>query len=287
MSAISLSPKTAWANAQGLPKDVWKGIWIAVAAYVVLSVAFSLYYADFMSGSLLERIQQIQQTQNIQEQLEFPSGMMIGLFLLNLVLILTFYIVNRTVAAHDRQEAPTALFLLGGFLGRLVLPTIIAYLVLILGVMLIALVWGAFIGFLGLFLPQVIVIALGTIPFLLLPFAGLYAVIRLTCLISVIAFEDLSLYAAIKRTWALSSGNFWRIFGVVLVILVFAAAALIAMVLFELLTHSIFGQGSVFTVLQTVFQLILGLIFATVYFLLPVAIYRVLRDGETAEAAQA
>jgi len=284
MSANQLSPTLAWANVRSLPGEVWKRIWIAAAVYVVLSAAFSFYFVGQLPGTMLE---QMQQMQNMQEQFEFPDGMISGLFLLNLVLLLTIYITNRVVAAHDRQEAPTVSFLLGGFLGRLLLPLIIAYLVLVLGAILVALVWGAFTGLLSVILPQQIAVVLAVIPFFILPFAGLYAVIRLTCLISVIAFEDLSLYAAIKRTWALTSGKFWPLFGIVLVVIGVALAALLIMALLEALTDNIFSQGNTAAVARLVFQLIIGPISAVIYFLLPVAIYRVLRDGENAEAAQA
>lgn len=286
MSANNLSPRTAWANVRSLPGEVWKRIGIAIGAYIALSVAFSLHFADQMqiSGTLL---QQMQGMQRLQEQPELSNGLFIGLILLNLVMLLVFYAVNRLVAAHDRREATTTAFLLNGFLGRFLLPIIVAYLAFFVAILLGALVIGVFAALLSAFLPSQVGVVLAVLAAVVLPFAMIYAIIRLTCLLSVIAFEDLSLYGAIKRTWALSAGQFWRIFGVVLALLGMMLACVLAMVLVEVVFSSLFGEGNLSIVVQALHYLVIGPVITVLSFMLPVAIYRVLRDGEAAEAAEA
>ncbi|MCH8686001.1 glycerophosphoryl diester phosphodiesterase membrane domain-containing protein [Pedomonas mirosovicensis] len=274
MEYTILSPSSAWANLRALPTPIWKQMLTAIAIYCAAYAAIEVIYG----------------TQTSEAGAAPSVAGSIGHILIPFIGLLLTYGLNRLIAAYDRNEEPTRAFIVSGFLRRLLLPLV--------GIFLLCGLVGALIILLAI---NVLWSAHGPMPgttFAMLAatliFAGplIYISLRLTCVVPVIAFEEIGFIAAIKRSWQMSKGQAGRIFATAIAMTMMALVAALVWILVILLISLPFGGLSTdATPANSLaggikFLLAFGLLWitATPSYLLSPAIYRILRRNEQAWA---
>jgi hypothetical protein len=122
------------------------------------------------------------------------------------------------------------------------------------------------------------------LPMLLLFVALLVVTIRLLPLVALVACEKVSPFAALKRTWALTQGHFWRLLGFLLMLAVaFLIVALtVGAVIGTLVTFTL-GQPEPWSISLVLIALAGGLVqagFVMVYIAMLARIYAQLGAGQ-------
>lgn len=113
-------------------------------------------------------------------------------------------------------------------------------------------------------------IGLASVPLVLLFMAAiLYVAVRLLPLVAIVANSDLGPVAALKRSFAMTKGNFWKLLGFVLLlsIALFVTVAAVSAVLGSIVTLA-FGRPEAWSVPLLLIALIGGLVqaaFITIY----------------------
>lgn len=269
MSANTLSFKAAWANIRALPGGVMKPVWAALLTLCAVYTAAAM-----------------QDTSQLQANPQATATVWLSLIVLLLLCFATGYAVNRMIAAHDRGEPLSLSFLMKGFLRRFLLPLIVLYILLgvavgivMLPMVLMWLYWAS---------PATVMVypALVFVFYLVL----IYICLRITCATSVVAFEDVPFFNALNRSWRMTSGRFWAILWVWLATALVAAVAAflwtVLLMLFGMLSPPDVTEPEP-TALGYIFVFGYAVLTMIPAALLPIAIYRVLRDSEAAEAAEA
>lgn len=101
----------------------------------------------------------------------------------------------------------------------------------------------------------------GALVLLLCLLVLVYLAVRLLPMIAAVAAEAIGPVAAIKRSFALTRGNFWRLFAfVVLIMIAFLVAALVAGVVFGSLITLLLGAPEAWSVSHLLIALIGGLV---------------------------
>lgn len=117
----------------------------------------------------------------------------------------------------------------------------------------------------------------GSLVLLLCLVALIYVSVRLLPMIGVIAEEKVGPIAALRRSFALSGGNFWRLLGfVILIMIAFVIAALVAGAVFGSLITLLLGRPEHWSVSHLLIALIGGLVqtgFIVVYTAMLARIY--------------
>lgn len=263
MLANTLSFKAAWANIRALPGEVMKPV----------SAALLVMCAVQSAVKMLDTSQQGTVTFWLWVGVLFLLGTMIS------------YAVNRMIAAHDRGERMSPRFLVDGFFLRLLFP-VIALSVLAgtaAGIVMLPIAMFAYWA-----LPSSawvsVILALFFYPVLL------YVILRLICVSSVVAFEDTPLFTALSRSWRMTSGRFWAVLRVwlatLMVISVTTFLWTVLLMLFGMPFPSDVAEPEP-TTIKYVFTFGCSALTVIPSALLAIGIYRVLRDGEAAEAAEA
>ena len=116
----------------------------------------------------------------------------------------------------------------------------------------------------------------------------LFVAVRLMPTVPVAAAEQVGPIGILKRSWALTAGNFWRLFGFLLTFLVAALiVAAVVGVIGGLLVNTLFGGAEPYTLGALVLALLVGLLQAglvLVYVVMIARIYVQLAGDRSAEA---
>lgn len=117
----------------------------------------------------------------------------------------------------------------------------------------------------------------------------LFIAVRLMPTVPVAAAEQVGPIAIIKRSWALTAGNFWRLFGFLVMFLIAALiVAAVVGVIAGLLVTTLFGGAEPYSLGALVLALLVGLLQAAlvlVYIVMLARIYVQLAGDRSAEAS--
>ena len=119
--------------------------------------------------------------------------------------------------------------------------------------------------------------------FLVGMFAFAFIAVRFTLTSPVAAAEQIGPFAILKRSWELTSGNWWRLFGFLIVFLIGAGILVIATYsIFGLLVRTLFGEIEPFTVGALLVSLAAEIVQAGAYIVLMVMLARLYVQGSGA-----
>lgn len=267
MTQSYLSPKPVLDDIRTLPGPLLR--WL---------LALAVAYAVLFTAELAQMAAVADSAGNPNRVLTFVLALVSSVFNLGAP-----YLMARLTAAFDDGRPLNLTVAMQGFVVRLLVPGVLALLAINLLILLVAQTLLSLPAAIGAPLQLAFLIAI------------VYGALRLVCLIPLIAYENVGFVEAVKRTWALTAGKVGRIVVVSLVLLLiitglallyFGILALAG--LSELPTTDMRNLRPLLAALTPAhivsMAVFYGVVLALSYLLLPIIIYRILRQEHPVSA---